>query len=84
MISYEKELKAMIVEDMERLKQDINDLMQDRKENQFSELRSGIICPNCKNICKGSRDSRINDGFRVRKKVCIHCGRKWHTVEIIY
>lgn len=84
MISYEKELKAMIVEDMERLKQDINDLMQDRKENQFSELRSGIICPKCNNMCKNNKDSRIRDGFRVREKVCVHCGRKWRTVEIVY
>lgn len=84
MQSYDKELKSLIIEDMERLKQDIDDLMQDRKENQFSEYRSGIICPKCNNICKNNRDSRIKNGFRVRDKVCIHCGRKWHTVEIVY
>ena len=84
MISYEKELKAMIVEDMERLKQDVSDLIQDRKENQFSEYRSGAYCPKCNNLCKNNVDSRMENGFRVRKKVCIHCGKKWRTVEVVY
>jgi DNA polymerase III alpha subunit (gram-positive type) len=84
MVSYEKELKAMIAEDMERLKQDVEDLVKDRKENQYSDLNSGIICPKCKNICKGSKDSRVKGGFRVRKKVCAYCGRRWQTIEIVY
>lgn len=84
MQNYEKELKAMIAEDMERLKQDITDLMQDRKENQFSEYRSGIVCPKCGKVCKNNKESRIRDGFRVRRKVCIYCGRKWQTIEVVY
>ena len=74
----------MIFEDMERLKQDVTDLMQDRKENQFGGYKSGAYCPKCNNLCKNNKESRIEDGFRVRKKLCKYCGYKWRTVEVVY
>lgn len=82
-MNYEKELRALIVEDMERLKHDISELLNDRTESSMSENKSGIICPGCGKMCKGTRESRIKKGYRTRNKVCLHCGRKWSTIEII-
>lgn len=86
MQNYEKELKSLIIEDMERLKEDVNELIKDRKANQFAdaEYRSGIICPKCNNMCKSIKDSRVRQGFRIRHKVCTHCGKEWQTIEVVY
>ena len=84
MQNYEEELKSQIIEDIERLKEDVNELIKNRKQNQFSDFKSGIICPKCSQVDNHTTDSRIKKEFRVRDRVCDNCGKKWSTIEIVW
>lgn len=82
-MSYAKELKEMINSDIETLKNDIEELLKDRKENKYSDYVSGAFCPKCKNDDYKMVDTRVKKGFRVRSKKCKICGMRWRTIEIV-
>lgn len=82
-MSYEKDLIEMINSDIETLKSDIQDLVNDRKVNKYSEFQSGAFCPKCNSNNDKVLDTRIKLGFRVRSKKCKDCGYRWRTIEIV-
>lgn len=48
------------------------------------KCESGIICPECgifNNVVINSKENKI--GFKIRRRMCLKCGNRWNTVEII-
>ena len=82
-MSYEKDLKEMINSDIETLKSDIQNLLDERRENKYSEFQSGAFCPKCNSNNDKVLDTRIKLSFRVRSKKCKDCGYRWRTIEIV-
>lgn len=78
----ETELKSQIIEDMERLKEDISDLIKEKRKNQYSG-QPGRICPRCGRDNAATIDSRNDNGFQIRRRECRNCGKKWNTIEIV-
>lgn len=79
----EKELFEMINSDIETLKSDIQNLLDERRENKYAEFQSGAFCPKCNSNNDKLLDTRIKLGFRVRSKKCKDCGYRWRTIEIV-
>ena len=82
-MKYAKEIEEMINADIETLKNDIKELLKDRKENKYAEFQSGVFCPKCNSDDYKMVDTRIKLGFRVRSKKCKDCGYRWRTIEIV-
>ena len=82
-MKYAKEIEEMINADIETLKNDIKELLKDRKENKYAEFQSGAFCPKCNSDDYKMVDTRIKLGFRVRSKKCRDCGYRWKTIEIV-
>lgn len=82
-MKYAKEIEEMINADIETLKNDIKELLKDRKENKYAEFQSGAFCPKCNSDDYKMVDTRIKLGFRVRSKKCKDCGYRWRTIEIV-
>ena len=82
-MSYEKDLIEMINSDIETLKSDIQNLLDERRENKYAEFQSGAFCPKCNSDDYKMVDTRIKLGHRVRSKKCKDCGYRWRTIEIV-
>lgn len=68
----------VILDDIENLKEDLQ-----RYSKSRGSYISGIYCPSC-NGESNAIDTRIDRGYRKRRRVCKRCGNKWNTVEVIY
>lgn len=79
----ETELRSLILEDMERLKEDISEFLKERRSNKYTGYRSGMICPKCKKINSKVVDCNMDEGHRVRRRQCKACGKRWNTIEIL-
>ena len=73
----------MINSDIETLKSDIQNLLDERRENKYAEFQSGAFCPRCNSDDYKMVDTRIKLGHRVRSKKCKDCGYRWRTIEIV-
>lgn len=49
-----------------------------------NNILRGDICPMCNGENQLVRDTRIINGHRVRRRICINCDTRWNTVEIFY
>lgn len=79
----ETELRTQILDDIERLKEDVSEFLKDRRDNRYTGYRSGVRCPKCKKIGSKVVDTEMDEGFRVRRRECKACGKRWNTIEIV-
>lgn len=76
---HEPTLYELIMGDLEMLQEDVKKLLKDKEI-----YKSGVICPNCKCDSNLTIDTRLDNGFRVRKRECKRCRNRWKTIEIVY
>lgn len=68
-----------------RLLAKASDLLLEQKEHSERMNVDGNYCPKCNSLKSNVVDIRPNRyGVRVRRRQCKDCGKKWHTVEVLY
>lgn len=78
------EFYSIILEDMQRLKDDTKAFIVEIESRENKSI-SGIICPKCKSKNNNVIDSRIHkDTYQKRRRQCNNCGKRWDSIEIIY
>lgn len=80
----ETELRSVILEDLERLKEDVNEYIKARRKDKYSGYVCGTVCSKCKSHKTTVTDSRDEGGYRVRRRICRGCGKKWTTIEVMH
>lgn len=78
----------MIPEEIKEIRQkmeDISVLMSALEEKINNTHIDGVCCPKCNSEKSKVEDVRYNKhDIRIRRRKCSNCGKKWHTIEVLY
>ena len=43
---------------------------------------TGERCPACRKMKSKITDTRLENGYRKRRRECLCCGARWYTIEV--
>lgn len=47
-------------------------------------MKQAKICEKCGSGDSHIYDTRVKDGYVIRRRMCMKCGKKWMTIEVDY